>query len=75
MIETLKAGHLSEVEALKLIMERSFISQTEESKKLLDDLSAKHESHVSTLESLIDSQNITIGSHFETQQGHLLEIE
>ena len=38
-------------------------------------MTAKVESHASTLESLIDSQNKTICSHLETQQGHLIEIE
>ncbi len=44
-MESLKAGHLSEVEALTQTMERRLISQTEESKKLLDDMSFQQESH------------------------------
>ena len=38
-------------------------------------MTAKVESHASTLESLIASHNMTISSHLETQQGHLLELE
>ena len=44
MIESLKAGHISKIEALTLTMESRIISQTQESKKMLDDLHFKHES-------------------------------
>jgi hypothetical protein len=44
-METLKSGHISEIERLTQTMNNRLMSQKEESENLLDDLRAQHESY------------------------------